>query len=186
MASTGVATSEPWKCAEGTEDTITLMVQWENKSTGSLGSSVHTSSWAAPSKAEVHSQQRFFYLGHKGEIRIDQAHRGFEMSTDEGGYSSVNPLFMKYTPDPKGFFAGQRAYGYMSIEAWVDSCLEVNSGRAQVADFEESMPTIAGTLLATAILEAGRKSLDQEGTPVAVETTALASATKKRKFEGAT
>jgi len=127
MASNGIATKEPYNCVEGTEDTITLMVQWENES-GSLGTSVHTSSWAAPAKvdfltlflssfrflvnlyqnsqsqAEVHSQQRFFYMGHKGEIRVDQAHRGYETATDENGYSSVNPLFMKYTPDAKVFF----------------------------------------------------------------------------------
>jgi len=168
MASTGVATSSPWTCVPGTEDTITLMVQWKNIATGNLGTSVHTSSWIASSKAEVHSQQRFFYMGHKGEIRIDQAHRGFEMATDDAGYSSVNPLFMKYTPDPRGFFAGQRAYGYLSFEAWVDACQEVNSSRAAVGDFEISLPTIASTLAATAILEAGRRSLDGAGAPVLI------------------
>lgn len=49
------------------EDTITLMVLWENlsadnKSTGSVGTAVYTSSWIAP-KSDVHSQQRFFYMG---------------------------------------------------------------------------------------------------------------------------
>jgi D-galacturonate reductase len=194
MASTGVATAEPWKCVEGTEDTITLMVQWENNSSsGSRGSSVHTSSWSASSKvttndsfrytplfkaltlmlllllkAEVHSQQRFFYMGHKGEIRIDQAHRGFEMATDDHGYSSVNPLFMKYTPD-----------------AWVDACLEIKSGRAKAADFESTLPTISTTLLSTGILEAGRKSLDQGGIPVTIDeaTTEAGAISRKRKFE---
>jgi hypothetical protein len=61
-----------------TEDTITLNVQWLNKDhwlnkSGSVGHSVHTSSWCAP-KADVHSQQRFFYMGHKGEVTVDQVH----------------------------------------------------------------------------------------------------------------
>lgn len=73
-ASTGVASSRyDLDC----EDTITLTVQWENMSTsepsvcgsvtcstptGSKGTAVYTSSWiAAPS--DVHSQQRFFYMG---------------------------------------------------------------------------------------------------------------------------
>jgi D-galacturonate reductase len=51
------------------EDTITLTVQWENiervagevKVTGT-GTAVYTSSWIAP-KSDVHSQQRFFYMG---------------------------------------------------------------------------------------------------------------------------
>jgi D-galacturonate reductase len=70
-ASTGVATTRyDLDC----EDTITLTVQWENMSapeptiggvsvpTGSKGTAIYTSSWiAAPS--DVHSQQRFFYMG---------------------------------------------------------------------------------------------------------------------------
>lgn len=48
------------------EDTITLTVQWENLSetaaATSTGTAVYTSSWVAP-KSDVHSQQRFFYMG---------------------------------------------------------------------------------------------------------------------------
>ena len=61
------------------------------------GTAVYTSSWVAP-KADVHSQQRFFYMGQKGEINVDQAHRGYTVSKDGDGFKSVNPLFMKYTP----------------------------------------------------------------------------------------
>jgi D-galacturonate reductase len=56
-----------------TEDTITLTVQWENLDdasgipNGSLGTAVYTSSWIAP-PSDVHSQQRFFYMGH---VRLD-------------------------------------------------------------------------------------------------------------------
>lgn len=70
VASTGVAK----KLYEiDCEDTITLTVQWENlveqsavQGTGPLvsstGTAVYTSSWVAP-KSDVHSQQRFFYMG---------------------------------------------------------------------------------------------------------------------------
>lgn len=61
------------------------------------GTAVYTSSWVAP-KADVHSQQRFFYMGQKGEINVDQAHRGYTVAKDGDGFRSVNPLFMKYTP----------------------------------------------------------------------------------------
>jgi D-galacturonate reductase len=46
-----------------------------------------------------------------GEVNVDQAHRGYNMSSDAGGYRSVNPLFMKYTPTD-GKFSGQLGYGY--------------------------------------------------------------------------
>lgn len=61
------------------------------------GTAVYTSSWVAP-QADVHSQQRFFYMGHKGEINVDQAHRGYTVAKDGDGFRSVNPLYMKYTP----------------------------------------------------------------------------------------
>jgi len=42
---------------------------------GSVGHATYTSSWIAP-KADVHSQQRWFYMGHSGEVSVDQACRG--------------------------------------------------------------------------------------------------------------
>jgi len=167
-ASTGVA-----KAIDiDTEDTITLTVEWLNLADGTMGHAVYTSSWISP-KADVHSQQRFFYMGQKGEITVDQAHRGYYMCQDgEGaapgtGLRSVNPLFMKYTPSA-GKFSGQRGYGYLSFEAFVDAATEINSGAKSVADFdaENTLATIANTMGGTAILEAGRLSLDAGGQPM--------------------
>lgn len=140
-ASTGVATNLDLP----TEDTITLMVDWVNSS-GTKATAIYTSSWIA-AKAEVHSQQRFFALHHEGEVRVDQAHRGYDFASDTKGYQSPNPLFFRYTPDAKGRFAGQLSYGYQSI-----------------ADFilgkRENLATIETTRNTTAILEAGRRSLN--------------------------
>ena len=103
-------------------------------------------------------------MSHEGEIRIDQAHRGYNMATDTGGYASCNPLFMKYEPR-QGKFAGQNGYGYRSIEAFVNAARVVNSGAAKPEDFDETLPTLPVTLLTTAILEAGRLSLDSGSRP---------------------
>lgn len=164
-AASGVA--EHLVDAESCEDTITLMVTWENKAGGSRGTGVYTSSWIAP-KAEVHSQQRFFYMGHTGEVRVDQAHRGYHVATDEAGYASCNPLFMKYTPNPEGEFAGQLGYGYRSIEAFVDAVAALQQGKASLDDLNASLPTVQTTMLTTAILHAGRMSLDNDCMPVAI------------------
>ncbi|KAJ3110528.1 hypothetical protein HDU96_006498, partial [Phlyctochytrium bullatum] len=167
-AATGVATSEPYNCAEGTEDTITLMVTFENIKSKTTGTAIFTSSWIAP-KAEVHSQQRFFYMGHKGEIRVDQAHRGYETATDERGHASNNPLFLRYQPDGRGRYAGQQAYGHRSIELFLDAVREIEAGVATVDEFVGVVPTVGETAVVTAILEAGRKSLDGGGIVVKVE-----------------
>lgn len=152
-ASTGVANK---KLARKVEDTITLNVEWENKS-GAIGTSIHTASWIAP-KSDVHSQQRFFYMGHEGEINIDQAHRGYSVS-DNDGYKSVNPLFWKYTPRD-GKFVGQDTYGYKSIETFILSAKKLLNQPILLEEFNKYLPTITNTKVLTLILEAGRKSLD--------------------------
>jgi D-galacturonate reductase len=146
------------------EDTITLMVEWLNLKSGTKGTANYTSSWSAP-KADVHSQQRFFYLGHSGEITVDQAHRGYTVATDEEGFKSVNPLFFRYVPNEQGKFAGQHCYGYKSFEAFVDAVLMIRAGKATAESFDVSLPTANATILMTAILEAGRLSLDHNGMP---------------------
>ncbi len=157
-AATGVARGRGIE----TEDTITLAVTWENLESGNRATAIYTSSWIAP-KSDVHSQQRFFYMGHGGEVQVDQAHRGYTLATDGDGFASPNPLFMKYTPDADGFFAGQTGYGYRSAEAFIDAVLAIRAGEATVDSFAGKLATVQETLLVTAILEAGRRSLDDGG-----------------------
>ena len=161
-ASTGIALAKDMV----TEDSITLTVQWENLQSKSknLGCAVYTSSWVAP-KSDVHSQQRFFYMGNQGEITIDQAHRGCTVATDANGFASINPLFMKYTPS-NGYFAGQHCYGVKSFENFIDACATINGGGKSPIDYDDgSLATVHTTMQGTAILEAGRQSLDNDGRP---------------------
>jgi D-galacturonate reductase len=39
----------------------------------------------------VHSNQYFHYLASKGEIRVNQAKRGYDVAGDEGGIAWFNP-----------------------------------------------------------------------------------------------
>jgi len=160
LASTGVALE---KLGRECEDTITLAVQWENISDRSRGHALYTSSWVAP-KSDVHSQQRWFYMGQKGEVTVDQAHRGYSQATDTGGFGNVNPMFWKTTPS-NGKFKGQRCYGYISIEEFIDAAASIRRGEATPADFNQRLATLRKTICVTAILEAGRKSLDAGGKP---------------------
>jgi len=160
-SSTGVAKARGME----TEDSITLTVQWQNLDDKSLGCGVYTSSWVAP-KSDVHSQQRFFYMGTKGEINVDQAHRGCTVGQDGKSFASVNPLFMKYTPT-NGYFSGQSAYGVRSFENFIDACQTINDGEKTPNDFNDgSIATVHTTFQGTAILEAGRLSLDADGQPM--------------------
>jgi len=159
---TGIASGEKYGCPEGTEDTITLMTDWVNDGTGNKGTAVYTASWGAP-KADVHSQQRFHYLGTEGEITADQAHRGYHVCTDDDGLASVNPLYMSYLPGPEGHYNGHHGYGFKTPQSFVEACIRLNKGETTLAELDASLPTLKATIATTAILEAGRRSLDAKG-----------------------
>ncbi len=70
---------------------------------------------------------------------------------------------MKYSPSESGHFDGQRGYGYVSIEKFLDAARSVNAKQTTPADYDKhGLPTIANTILTTAILNAGRISLDEK------------------------
>lgn len=70
---------------------------------------------------------------------------------------------MKYSPSESGHFDGQRGYGYISIEKFIDAARAVNAGTNKPSDFDgHGLPTISNTVLTTAILHAGRISLDEK------------------------
>lgn len=162
-SSKGVATG--LGCDAATEDTISLLVTWaKTGDTSKRAVAVYTSSWTAPERAGVHTNQHFHYLASKGEIRVDQAHRGYDVADDDGAgqVQWINPFYMRYAPDEDGNFNGQTGYGYISLEKFVDGCRAVNEGRSRPADLDaKALPTLSNTIATTAILEAGRKSIDE-------------------------
>ncbi|KAK6359753.1 hypothetical protein TWF696_000894 [Orbilia brochopaga] len=154
-------------CVPGTEDTITLMVDWIKKDDPSkVATGVYTSSWTAPQKAGVHSNQYFHYLGSKGEIRINQAKRGYDVADDETtGLMWYNPFYMRYAPDEEGNFGGQSGYGYVSFEKFIDACNKLNAGEITLEELDKrGLPTLVNTAATGAILHAGRVSLDEKRT----------------------
>lgn len=168
--SRGIA--EDLGCQPGTEDTITLLTNWRKKEDpgrGKMATAVYTASWTAPQKAGCHSQQYFHYVASKGEVRVDQAKRGYEVTEDEAGLTWYNPFYMKYAPDERGDFAGQGGYGYVSFEKFVDAVAEIKEGKASLQEMDRrGLPTLENTLATAAILEAGRRSLDGGGRAVEI------------------
>ncbi|KAI5791916.1 hypothetical protein EDC01DRAFT_656566 [Geopyxis carbonaria] len=165
-ASGSRGTAEALGCVAGTEDTITLLTDWTKSSDPSKAATgVYTASWTAPQRAGVHSNQYFHYLASAGEIRANQAKRGYDVTEDDTGLQWYNPFYMKYAPDEEGNFGGQTGYGYVSFEKFVDACNAVNGGGVGVGEFDRrGLPTLRNTVVTTAILEAGRRSLDERRT----------------------
>ena len=166
-ASKGIATD--LGCVPETEDTITLLVDWEKRDgSGRRATGVYTASWTAPQKAGVHSNQYFHFMGSKGEVRVNQAKRAYELADDHAGLSYTNPFYMQYSPDEEGNFGGQHGYGYISFEKFVNACQALKDGKATLDDLDSrGLPTLKNTIATGAILEAGRLSLD-ENRPVEI------------------
>ena len=156
---TGIADSPPYDLP--TEDLITLMVDWQTRS-GSKGVGVYTSSWVEP-ECDVHSQQGFTCIMRSGRVEVSQDHRGYTITADGRQVESRNPLFMKYSPDAQGYFNGQNGYGYISIAKFVEAVGMIVNGEKGAGDLDGFLPTIGKAVQLTAVLEAGRRSLDEDG-----------------------
>lgn len=159
----GIATS--LGCDPITEDTITVLVTWKKKDDPSkIATGVYTASWTAPQKAGVHSNQYFHYMASGGEVRINQAKRGYDVADDEAGQLQwFNPFYMKYAPDEEGNFNGQTGYGYISFEKFVDAVNGLNAGKVTLDELDaRGLPTLANTIATTAILHAGRIAIDED------------------------
>ena len=73
-----------------------------------------------------------------------------------------NILTSLKAPDENGDFSGQTGYGYRSIEIFVDAVNSLNDGRETLDSLDKKgLPTLGNTVATTAILEAGRRSLDE-------------------------
>lgn len=151
-------------CDPITEDTITVLVTWQKKSDPSkIATGVYTASWTAPQKAGVHSNQYFHYMASGGEVRINQAKRGYDVADDGAGQLQwFNPFYMKYAPDEEGNFNGQTGYGYISFEKFVDAVNALNAGTVKLDELDaRGLPTLGNTIATTAILHAGRIAIDE-------------------------
>jgi D-galacturonate reductase len=71
--------------------------------------------------------------------------------------------YMKYAADEEGNFAGQGGYGYVSFEKFINGIDALSSGRKTLDDLDNmGLPTLKNTIATGAILEAGRRSLDEK------------------------
>lgn len=73
-----------------------------------------------------------------------------------------NPFYMSYVPDEEGNFNGQIGYGYVSFEKFVDAVSAFEAGKVTLEELDRrGLPTLRNTVATTAVLEAGRRSLDE-------------------------
>lgn len=63
----------------------------------------------------------------------------------------------------EGNFAGQSGYGYISFEKFINGINALKEGCATLDDLDKrGLPTLKNTIATGAILEAGRRSIDEK------------------------
>ena len=116
--------------------------------------------WIAPKS--MHSQQRFFTWGIKVRFVLIKRNWGFNVATDDNGFASCNPYSWSI---PKWwFFQWAERLRIQKFWNFHWCCTKGNAGKCKPEYFDGKF-TITSTLGATAILEAGRRSLDSNGQP---------------------
>ena len=165
-AAQGIANNPPHNLP--TEDMIILTVDWENFSDPkNNGIAVYIAGWVDPT-SDVYTEQGFKINVPGYKIDADQSRRGYMTSEDGPGIKSLNPFYMKYTPNEGGYFDSS-GYGCLCIAAFIEAIGQILNKQKTVKDYDKTLPTIARTTQMTAILEAGRESLDAGGVPVSIK-----------------
>ena len=117
--------------------------------------------WIDPSATPALSDQKFFLVGSRGRIDLDQVDRGVRLVTPEAGVETPNPHFSMVLGEHDE--AAFRGYGYRSVERFLRDVADVAAGRVAPAALDAVRPTFRQALVSTAVVEAANASLAKGG-----------------------
>lgn len=117
--------------------------------------------WIDPNSTAAMSDQRFFLVGSKGRLDLDQTDRGVTLVTGSGAVEKPNPYFSMMLPDGEALtFQG---YGFKSIERFLLDIASLKLGTATPTALSVIRPSFAAGLLSTAVVSAANESLARNG-----------------------
>jgi len=113
--------------------------------------------------------QELHLLCENGHIDSDQRYRGFRKVIAGEGSSASNPYFFNLTREPRGRLGLNTKYGFLSVRAFVESCLAYLEGSVSLPQLDEMLPTLRESATVTAILEAADLSLANDSCVVVAD-----------------
>lgn len=144
-----------------TFDSVLATIAWRPPGGGDEFVSQLAIGWIDPSATPALSDQKFFLVGSRGRLDLDQTDRGVRLVTPEAGVETPNPHFsMVLGEDDEVSFRG---YGYRSVERFLLDTADVMAGRVTPAALDAIRPTFRQALVSTAVVEAANASLAQAG-----------------------
>lgn len=144
-----------------TYDSVHAMVVWQGPNNEEMITQ-YAIGWIDPITTSAFSDQRFYLVGSKGRIELDQKDRGVTLVTPEGGVEALNPYFSAVLDNSAGEPSFQ-GYGYKSIERFVLDVRDVISGKVAPESLDATRPTIRQALVSTAVTSAINESLALQG-----------------------
>jgi predicted dehydrogenase len=143
-----------------TWDSVHATIGWRPRAGGEEFVSQLAIGWIDPSATPALSDQKFFIVGSRGRLDLDQADRGVRLVTPDG-VETPNPHFSMVLGehDETSF----RGYGYRSVERFLRDVADVAAGRVTPAALDALRPTFRQALVSTAVVEAANASLADAG-----------------------
>ncbi len=150
-------------------DAVQAIIEWENGSVQYV-----QSSWVLPDANPNLTNQGFQITCTEGEFRADNADRNSNFVSTPNGFERFNPHFFKPYLDWDNFDRDYwTGYGGESIIQPIDDIIKLHQHperRQQLlADFEKTRPVPRQAMIATAVIQAARMSLDRHNAPVILD-----------------
>jgi len=144
-----------------TWDSVHATVVWENEADRSEFLSQLAIGWIDPNSTSALSDQRYFLVGSRGRVDLDQTDRGIHVVSGSSGVETPNPHFSMVLGQDDGLaFQG---YGYRSIERFLNDVAQVKDGQVMPSALDHVRPSFRQSLVATSVVEAVNASLAAGG-----------------------
>ena len=152
----------------GMLDSIQVIIEWEESSSGKKFISTIVTNWIDPDTTTAMSDQKITVVGTAGRYQLDQKNRGANLVTQLNGVEEINPYFSQIYRGPDGEL-DIHGYGPRCITQFILDVRNIVSGRSELNDLLTTRPSFQDCLPATAVIEAANQSLELKGDWVMVQ-----------------
>jgi len=145
-----------------TWDSVLATIEWRAPMSPHVFVSQLAIGWIDPNGTSAMSDQRFFVVGSRGRLDLEQKDRGVTLVTDSGGVETPNPHFSMVLDDANGRPEVQ-GYGPASIARFLDDAADIVANRVKASALLDIRPSFKQAMVSTAIVEAVNESLSSGG-----------------------
>jgi len=152
-----------------TWDSMQVVIEWD-RGDGTPFVSTHVTNWIDPDTTSAMSDQKICIVGTAGRYQADQKHRGVESVSEAAGVRQLNPYFTADWRDDVTDALTFHGYGIKSVHQFLADVSAYRAGQVGLDVLTAARPSFAGCVAGTAVVEAARKSLENNSQGIDVQT----------------